>query len=225
MNPRSWWPAVVTAVVTAVIAAVVLITGVLAPDSTTASGRPGTKVDPAAQPAQALATMVKRISPLTAHGHLRSRYAVTATRRGHCWTTSLVNGRLYRCLAGNSILDPCWKQPGRHAVVCLPRPWSTKLTRLRLTKPLPDTDRFGPRIWGIRLGGGVGVNCLVSMGAAGAVGKEPMSYLCRRGWVLLGEHPDRRRPLWTMLTARQVRGHYVPRGRKPLPVAWKAVLR
>jgi hypothetical protein len=63
------------------------------------------------------------------------------------------------------------------------------------------------------------------MGAAGTVAKHPISYLCRRGWVLLGEHPDRSRPLWTMLTARQVHGHYVVRGRKPLPIAWKAVLR
>jgi hypothetical protein len=225
MNPRSWWPAVFTAVVTAVIAAVVLITGVLGPDSTTAVGRSGTGRHPGAQPAQARATTVERVSPLNADGNLRARYTVTSTRRGHCWTTSLVNGRLYRCLAGNNILDPCWKQPGRDAVVCLVRPWSTEVTRLRLTKRLPATDRFGPRIWGLRLGGGIGVNCLLSMGAAGTVGKHPISYLCRRGWVLLGEHPDRSRPLWTMLTARQVHGHYVARGRKPLPIAWKAVLR
>lgn len=61
------------------------------------------------------------------------------------------------------------------------------------------------------------------MGASGVVAKHPISYFCQRGWVLLGSHPARSRPLWTMLTAKQVGGHYQLRGRKPLHVAWKAV--
>ncbi len=224
MNPRSWWAAVVAAVVTAVV----LVAGLLGPTSTTARAS-GTDPVPAAVPAArataATATTVRRVSPLTARGHLRARYTVTSTRRGYCWTVSLVNGRLYRCFLGNYILDPCWKESGRNSVICLDVPWSTKVTRLRLTRRLPAADSFGPRIWGLRLGGGVGVNCLVSMGAAGTVGRHPISYLCARGWVLLGNHPDRSRPLWTMLTAKQVGSHYVLHGRKPLPIAWKAVLR
>ena len=84
-------------------------------------------------------TSVRHVTPLTRAGHLRARYTVAATHRGHCWTTSLENGRLYRCLSGNFVLDPCWKESGRHSVVCLPVPWSRSVTRLRLTRRLAAT--------------------------------------------------------------------------------------
>ncbi|MGZ6029383.1 MAG: hypothetical protein ACXWK5_08175, partial [Myxococcaceae bacterium] len=60
-------------------------------------------------------------------------------------------------------------------------------------------------------------------GAGGSVGGHPISYFCGRGWVLLGEAPNRSQPVWTMLTAHRVGHHYRLRGRKPLPVAWKPV--
>jgi hypothetical protein len=169
------------------------------------------------------ATTVKLVSPVNARGHLRARYTVRATGRGHCWTASFMNGRLYRCFKADYILDPCWKENGRNSVVCLGLPWSTSVTRLRLTRRLPAKDSHGPGIWGLRLGGGVGVNCLVSTGAGGTVGKHPISYFCRRGWVLLGNGPNRSRSRWTMLTATSVGNHYELRGRKPLTTAWKAV--
>lgn len=218
MNTSLWWRAIINAVITAIV----LIAGVVGPDVATARAASGHQSGRVL--AQATTTSVKRVSPLNARGHLRARYTVTSTRRGYCWTTSAVNGHLYRCMMGNYVMDPCWKESGRHSVVCLTEPWSTKVTRIKLTKSLPAKDSYGPGIWGLRLGG-VGVNCLVSMGASGTVGKHPISYFCKQGWVLLGNHPDRSRPLWTMLTAKQVGNHYELRGRKPLPVAWKAVRR
>ena len=220
MNGRSRHAAAVTAVL--LVAVVVGVAAVIAVVTATT-----TKVTTASSGARASVvtqqpTTVKRISPLNGQGHLKARYAVVSSSRGYCWTTSFMNGRLYRCFRGNTIMDPCWKETGRHSVVCLLEPWSTNVHRLRLTRRLPATDTSAARLWGLRLGGGVGVNCLMSTGATGVVGKHPISYLCRRGWVLLGS-PDRSRPLWTMLTAKQVGTHYDLRGRKPLPTAWRAV--
>ena len=178
----------------------------------------------AAASSRVTSTSVRRVRPLDAHGHLRARYAVASTRRGFCWTTSFVNGHLYRCFQGNLIRDPCWKEAGRHSVVCPNSPWSPRVTRLRLTKHLPASAAYGPGLWALRLGG-VGVNCVVSMGAGGLVENHPISYVCQRGWVLLGEAPNRSKPLWTMLTAKWVTDHYELRGRKALPTAWKPVVR
>lgn len=218
MITRSWWRAIATAVVTTVLIAGVLESGSTTARAATGNGSNGATVELAA----VKATVVRRVSPLNAKGHLRARYTVTSTHRGYCWTTSEVNGHLYRCFMGNYVMDPCWKESGRHSVVCLTEPWSKKVIRLKLTKHLPAKDSYGPGIWGLRIGG-VGVNCVVAMGATGTVGTHFISYFCQRGWVLLGNHPDRSRPRWTMLTARRVGHHYELRGRKPLRVAWKAV--
>jgi hypothetical protein len=169
------------------------------------------------------ATVVHRVSPLDASGHLKSSYNLGNVRHGHCFTSSFENGRLFRCLGGNFIHDPCWKESGRHSVVCLGAPWSHRVVRLNLTKPLPDTDSFGPRLWGLRLANGIGVKCQASQGATGTVGGKPISYFCGQGWALLGNHPDRSQPVWTMETAKRVNGTYHARGRKNLSDGWRAV--
>lgn len=193
-----------------------LVLGVLAAviPSATATASPS---------APASTTVVRRVTLLTEAGHLRPRYTVTAHGRGHCWTTSTVNGRLYRCFEGNLVVDPCWKLTGHRAVVCLAAPWRTRVLRLRLTRRLPVTDSYGPRVWGLRLGDGLGVRCTMSQGAGGTVGGKGISYFCQRGWVLL-EEPDRSTPLWTIDTAKWAKGHYVPKGSHHLTEAWKAVV-
>ncbi|MGH3412053.1 MAG: hypothetical protein ACRDPH_03100 [Marmoricola sp.] len=168
-----------------------------------------------------MTTRVVRISPLRNDGGLRTGYTVTATHAGHCWTPSLVNGKLYRCFNADLILDPCWKQPGHDSVVCLPQPWSTKLTRLRLTKPLPARTDFPARYWALRVGGSAQVSCTASMGATGLVGKRPISYTCPRGWGLLGK-PDRTHGRWTIAIARRNGHDYRPSGRVPVITAWEA---
>lgn len=210
----------------AVLFAATLTVSVLTTFSANAATQPSVRAvsEVTTAASRAHATRIKRVTPLTATGHLKRRYTLAATRRGRCWTSSFVNGRLYRCLQGNFIMDPCWKEPTRHSVVCLGVPWSTKVRRLDLTRRLPRTAAYGPRLWGLRIGGGVDVNCGVSMGAGGTVQGHPISYVCRRGWVLVGSHPDRSSPLWTMGTAKRVGNHYELRGRKPLTTAWKPVV-
>jgi hypothetical protein len=169
------------------------------------------------------ATVVRHVSPLDATGQLKPSYTVGNERNGHCFTTSFENGRLFRCIGGNFIHDPCWKEAGVHSVVCLGTPQSHRVVRLDLTRRLPDTDNFGPRLWGLRLANGIGVNCQASQGATGTVHGKPLSYFCRHGWALLGNHPNRSQPVWTMDTAKRVHGTYHERGRKNLSVAWRAV--
>jgi hypothetical protein len=168
-------------------------------------------------------TTVRHISPLDSSGHLKSTYTLANVRRGRCFTTSFENGRLFRCLGGNFLHDPCWKESGRHSVVCVDRPWSHRVTRLNLTRPLPARNSFGPTDWGLRLASGIDVKCQHSQGASGTVGGKPISYFCGHGWVLLGNHPNRSQPVWTMATAKSVNGHYQARGRKNLSEAWRAV--
>ena len=209
------------------LAAALLIVGVVMAlvSPTTATARPDRPAVTAtnATTATARTTMVRRVTVLTKAGHLRQRYTVTRHGKGHCWTSSMVNGRLYRCFKGNFVLDPCWKLSGHRAVVCLRAPWTRKVTRLRLTRKLPATDRFGPALWGLRVGDGIGVNCEISQGAAGTVDGKGISYYCQHNWVLLG-HPDRSTSPWTIATAKRVNGHYERRGRHHLRVAWKAVV-
>jgi len=210
----------------AIVAAVLLVAVIVAASAVvaavTASRPKVTTASPGASANLVGSTSLKRISPLNDQGHLKARYTVVASDRGYCWTSSFMNGRLYRCFRGNTIMDPCWKETGRHSVVCLVKPWSTNVDRLRLTRRLPATGTSRAPLWGLRLGGGVRVSCLLSTGAVGTVGNHPISYLCRRGWVLLGS-PDRTRPVWTTLTAKGTGAHYDLRGRRPLTTAWRAV--
>lgn len=210
------------ATVAAVLLVVVIVAASAVVAAVTASRPKVTTASPGASGNLVGSTTIKRVSPLNGQGHLKARYTVVSSERGYCWTSSFMNGRLYRCFRGNTIMDPCWKEAGRHSVACLVEPWSTNVDRLRLTRRLPATGTSGAPLWGLRLGGAVRVSCLLSTGAVGTVGNHPISYLCRRGWVLLGR-PDRSRPLWTTLTAKGTGAHYDLRGRRPLATAWRAV--
>jgi hypothetical protein len=169
-------------------------------------------------------TVVRHVTPLNASGHLRPPYTVNATARGSCWTASFVNGRAYRCFQRSTIMDPCWKEHGRRSVVCLLRPWVKEVTRLRLTRRLPATAGERRALWGLRLGSGIRVNCLISTGAGGWIGNRHISYYCRQGWVLLNK-PNRQHAVWTISTAKRVRGRYELRGRKSLIMAWVPIVR
>jgi hypothetical protein len=121
-------------------------------------------------------------------------------------------------------MDPCWKEADRNSVACLLVPWSSRVTRLHLTRKLPPTEHRGGRLWALRLGEGIDVKCMMTAGASEPVGNHWVSYYCAHGWVLL-DRPNRQHSVWTMGTARWVDGHYVLKGRKRLPAAWKPVVR
>jgi len=172
------------------------------------------------------ATRVLRTSPVDAAGVLRPGYRVVARARASCFPESHVHARAFRCFTRRSlILDPCWRQNSRR-VACLIRPWSAKVTVLRLSRRLPRSQRDGAGIvWGLRVAGGVGRNCLFAQGATGVVRGRRLSYDCGGGWWLLG-NPNRQGRVWTMATAKKIGPgfDFEVRGRKPLTTAWRPVV-
>jgi hypothetical protein len=186
--------------------------GVNAPSSTS----PARTVDAAlSRPAP---TRVHHVSPIDPAGHLKASYRVTRSGRGYCWTSSFVSPQLYRCFLGNYIQDPCWPTAGGDAVLCLLRPWSHQVTRLRLTKRLPPTSSGAGRLWGLTLASGL--NCQAPDGTHDIWRGHDVNYYCSRHWALL-DQPDRSSPAWRMGTVRYLRQHYHWRGVRVLSDAWR----
>jgi hypothetical protein len=164
------------------------------------------------------ATRVVHVSPLNQAHRLKADYRVTSTGRGYCWTDSFLNSELYRCFIGNYIYDPCWALAGRAAGICLSRPWSDEVTRLRLTRPLPRTSPGHGAIWGLRMFSGV--RCQFASGTRSWFHGHPINYYCRQRWALLGA-PDRSQPTWQIQAVRRVGGQWQARGSRPLSTAWR----
>jgi hypothetical protein len=140
-------------------------------------------------------------------GKLASGRQASESRRGYCWEGSIADGRsdVWRCFRGNSILDPCFSN-GRSSkpyVVCPVAPWSSRVTLLRLTKPLPlSAANKGRNVaawpWGI-----VTANrqqCLMVTGASSKIAGQWMHYYCESGGSLLGK-PNRLASGWTIFYA------------------------
>jgi hypothetical protein len=111
---------------------------------------------------------------------------VAAHRSGTCFTTSITVATrdAYRCIAGNTLLDPCFarSQDARN-LYCYAGPWSDA-TRLHLTKSLASTVGAAAPIrfthpWAIRLSGGI--QCVASGGTTDVVRGIALSYQCDTG--------------------------------------------
>jgi hypothetical protein len=219
-------PLVLAAIAIVAVCAVVvvpLLVGRTAKSTGPASPTKGPDVVSSVAPPQLPATRVHRVAPVDARGHVVAGYRVTSTAHGKCFGASLVADGLFRCFRGNTILDPCWKLAGRHAVLCLPEPWSHRLARVQVVGKLPPPAHFAQRWWALRVGDGVSVRCIGATGAAGVVRGEPVTYVCEHGWVLLGDGPDRSAAAWTMGAARRAGREYRVHGTVHLTDAWKAV--
>lgn len=128
-------------------------------------------------PAVATVTQQHTFKPVT---------AVPATAkgtRGTCWTTSIAVPRAgaYRCLAGNTILDPCFVPKAASArsriVACYADPWSAPMY-MTLTAALPKVDGALPpnHPWGLRLASGA--RCVAVTGTVQVVGNVALTYAC-----------------------------------------------
>ena len=164
------------------------------------------------------ATQVHHVSPVTKLRELKPDYRVTAVGRGYCWTSSFLHPELYRCFLGNYIQDPCWSEAGRQTVICLTRPWSHRVTRLRLTRRLPSSNPGKGAIWGLTMLSGN--NCQFASGAGVLFHGERVNYFCRRRWALVGD-PNTDRPVWHIQTVRRVHRHFEGRGSRALTDAWR----
>lgn len=223
MRVRPWVLAVVATLAVGAIVVVPLVVGRTATSTTPASPTAGPDVVSSVAPPRVPTTRARRVAPVDARGHVLDGYRVTSSARGKCFSASLLADGLFRCFRGNTILDPCWKEASRHAVLCLPAPWSHRLARVDVVGKLPPPVDFGNRWWALRVGDDLAVRCMAATGAAGVVHGKPVTYVCEHGWVLLGNGPNRSAPAWSMTAARRVGDHYRVRGSVPLTNAWKAV--
>lgn len=90
-----------------------------------------------ASPAQAAPTVVAHSSIVVFNA--RGMQA-TARQNGHCWTASIASQRsdAYRCMAGNSIYDPCFSISSK-AVACPTDAAANRGIVIALTQPLPQS--------------------------------------------------------------------------------------
>lgn len=107
---------------------------------------------------------------------------IAVTVNGQCFTASIAaaGSRAYRCIAGNSLLDPCVAPPGgepARSVVCLPDPWSPA-TEVRLSAALPalTPDSGVLRPWAMQLGDGA--RCVTVTGTVSQSHGVAMTYRC-----------------------------------------------
>jgi hypothetical protein len=128
----------------------------------------------------------------------------TQERSGSCWTTSNVLNRAdaWRCMADNSIYDPCFSIPGNaQAVICAASPLgdSTGFT-MNLTGPLPARGTVSPvkSAWALELADGT--TCTFVEGATTAFEGKRVNYDCSDGWSILGELQEGQ--VWTALKVR-----------------------
>ena len=155
--------------------------------------------------AAAAGTRILKVSPTTAEGVLAPAYAIgQSVARAHCEAGSDVLAGVYRCFAGNEVLDPCWAESGAApAVLCLPAPWSHEVIRLALQAPL-ETSPPGPlEVWGVRLASGQ--RCLAAQGAHGLISARVVDYECPDRLVLVGQ-PDRGHAEWRIREAHVTHG-------------------
>ena len=128
----------------------------------------------------------------------------TQERSGSCWSTSNVLNRAdaWRCMADNSIYDPCFSIPGNsQAVQCGTNPLTDSTGfKLTLTDPLPARGTVSPvkSAWAFELADGT--KCSFVGGATTAFEGKRVNYSCSDGWVILGELQEGQ--AWT---ARKVR--------------------
>ncbi len=127
-----------------------------------------------------------------------------ATVTGQCFGTSLTSGRsdAYRCISGNTLLDPCFSNPGAGAgsgqVACpYPSPYSVTIIDLTTSLPAAPPGQAGtPSPWLVILANGR--RCWSTSGAAGyQVAGLANTFACGGGLNLFG--PPRRSTPWTIL--------------------------
>lgn len=109
---------------------------------------------------------------------------------GSCFVSSVAATRAdaFRCMAGNSILDPCFTIPGNSsAVICIRNPLDTSSSiQLNLTEPLPAPEPVPAEKhpWFLQLADDTVCNFFT--GATAPVNGERINYGCSDGLVIVG---------------------------------------
>lgn len=164
-------------------------------------------------------TQVRHVRPVTATGELRAGYTITHRHGGaRCATGSETTGNAYRCFA-DFIYDPCWVTANTSFVICLERPYSHRVARLRVRK-YDNTGGLGSpsRLpWGVQVG--LHRATLIE-GASGIVAGKRINYALKGLSVVLIGRVDKTHPIWRAREARRTNGHYRVIGWVDLRTAW-----
>lgn len=108
-----------------------------------------------AAPALAVPTMAAHSTVVVFDAHTMH---ATAHESGRCWTSSIASQRTdaYRCMAGNSIHDPCFTLSSR-AVACPTDAAANRGIVIALTQPLPAVSTAA-NVWQMQLVSGARCN-------------------------------------------------------------------
>lgn len=168
-------------------------TGSIAP----ATSNPGpTSTEPPA------GTKVLYAAPVDMLGQPVGGLPVAAQASASCesGSDSVGNVEVYRCFAGNGVLDPCWVDAA-DGVLCMQSPWATSVEHLTAAGIPPGVDTVGTRLddpWGVQLT--TGARCVALQGAHDSFGTRVVDYSCSGGPVAglaLLRGIDRSTPYWT----------------------------
>lgn len=165
------------------LAVAAVLTALLAACGGASSGPSGAGGSGATATPSSTAPVLRTFAPFTSNGTLT--VAVAARRTGSCFSTSVAVPRAdaYRCLAGNSIEDPCFASPvatSPPTVACVPAPWD-EATVLTVTGTLPAASgvRLADDPWALQLANGA--RCVASTGTVPSVGAMSLNYVCGPG--------------------------------------------
>lgn len=173
------------------------------------------------------ATKIMYVAPVNRHGVPLPGWRVTSRVRGTCDAGSdSVPGPVYRCFAGNSVLDPCWADRVEEGTVLCPvEPWSGELVKLTTTAGLPPSTQRVPASlgfpWAVQLSSGK--RCVAVQGAHEEYDGRVVGYTCvhglRHGLSLL-RGMDRAHEPWTFDSASWTGQEYVPGPTETVMIAW-----
>lgn len=124
-------------------------------------------------------TAVRAFSAWTASGSVNPDLHIAAHVTGQCFSQSLSLPDAYRCMAGNTILDPCFAPSNGAAgrVVCAQTPWSPAY-EMTVEGGLPSATPASGRaaVWAIQLANGA--RCSTLQHLRTEVGGEYLVYGC-----------------------------------------------
>ncbi len=134
--------------------------------------------------------------------------------KGSCWTSSIASTRsdAFRCMIGNSIMDPCFKLSAK-TVACPQNVAANTGTIINLTKPLPAANpKSASKSWRFQVAGGSGITC--SSGTGTVVGNYP--YYCTGNLVCTVPAATTKWPTTFMTTCGTPSGPMTVKGARPM---------
>jgi serine/threonine-protein kinase len=204
-RPRPWIPLGIGAgAAAAVVVALLLLLG-----HRSGPQPPGPSPSRSGSPSAGLTrTDAQVFEPFAPNGKVNSALTVARTVDGKCFAGSIADARAdaWRCLAGNTLLDPCFQNPlgSTDEVGCISDPTKPELTLLKLKSPLPvesgNTGKGIPGNWVIQLEDGH--ICTMITGTSGSVFNKRINYQCNGNLVVVG-NLDRSQAVWVATVWRQ----------------------